>query len=49
MNSYTGPGCPKCGVPTDDEGEKGQIGTFLTVCMNLKCLNFGRYVEVRNA
>jgi hypothetical protein len=46
---YDGPDCPACGAATDDEGEKGQIGTFLSVCMNLKCMYFGRYVEVRHA
>jgi hypothetical protein len=43
---YTGPPCPVCGFYTDDEGETGQIGTFLTVCMNIQCHHFGRYVEV---
>lgn len=45
--TYDGPPCPHCGVATDDEGEKGQIGTFLAVCMNLDCHYFGRYAEVR--
>lgn len=44
---YTGPKCPSCGHPTDDEGETGQTERFLTVCMNIDCLYFGRYVEVR--
>jgi hypothetical protein len=44
---YTGPPCPHCDRRTDDEGETDQIGTFLAVCMNLKCMYFGRYVEVR--
>jgi hypothetical protein len=44
---YAGPPCPECFQDTDDEGETGQIGTFLAVCMNLECSMFGRYVEVR--
>jgi hypothetical protein len=44
VHTYSGPPCPRCGVPTDDEGD---TSATLTVCMNVKCIMFSRYVEVK--
>jgi hypothetical protein len=43
VHVYSGPPCPRCGVPTDDEGD---TSATLTVCMNIECMMFSRYVEV---